>query len=60
MLSIYSIYDESKKFDALVERTSNFFQKDPKLTFRNFKNEKALKTLLKSSFMQKNKFLTFS
>jgi hypothetical protein len=35
-----------------ILRTSNFFQKDPKWTSRNFKKEKPLKTLLKSSFMQ--------
>jgi hypothetical protein len=39
------------KLSAYCEQAI-FFQKDPKWTFRNFKKEKALKTLLKSSFMQ--------
>jgi hypothetical protein len=65
-------FQTQKKSDALVGRvytfhilrTSNFFQKDPKSTSRNFKTEKALKTLLKSSFTQisalQNNFDIFS
>jgi hypothetical protein len=35
-----------------IANYQNFFQEDPKWISRNFKKEKALKTLFKSSFMQ--------